>query len=189
MLCHMQQKSINLLPNDYKRHVFRERWMRLSAFLLMLLSTIAIAGGILLAPSIFLARTLANTTALERETAERGLEINASVEGLPALRFIRQEIAFVRGYQKIPQPSRYVSEAADAASSAISLSGVVYRGGEENSVVVEGIARRRDDLIAYQKALGALSFFDEPEIPVSALAQSVDLAFSLTVPIRAEATQ
>lgn len=80
-----------------------------------------------------------------------------------------------------PPLSPVVLHIASIRPAGISIASfdVAYSGAASSTVTIEGSAATRDDLVAFKKVLEADTAFSGVEIPISDLAPSSDLQFSL----------
>ena len=88
---------------------------------------------------------------------------------------------------RVPSSSSLIRTALGVSRSGVVLSGLSYTppaGGKPGTLSITGIATTRNDLRAYQLALGATPGFTSADLPVSSYAKDRQIPFVITVTLK-----
>lgn len=177
---------INLLPTEEKKKIRRDYALRLLTMVLIAVSAVAIIGIVSLFPSFFIA-DFAKRAAVERVdliTKENGGGDKENITVV--LRDAQQKLEILSPESEKVSVRTVFDTAIDHKSNAVTLTGLVYQqetdeSGETLKLIINGVADRREDLLAFSQKLEQDEMFDEVELPVSNLAQDRNISFTLTV--------
>ena len=179
----------NLLPKGNLREVRRERRLRIVVASLIASLTTALLGTVFLVPSLMLSRT-------EAAAAERKIELTRTFIAQREASGVLDDVRSIRGRIERLQaeltdtPFSAVFAALErSAASGIRLFSVTYSRtrGEPDTITLVGSAATRDALLSFSRRLDREELLADVVLPVSNLAQSVNVPFSLTLSVRAAA--
>jgi Tfp pilus assembly protein PilN len=180
----MSHEFINLLPTDRLRTFRRNYFLRLATVLLALLTILVIAHGVLLAPSyLYLTEQVRG---YEKELSALDLQF-ASGDGKIVnnkLSMLEESIRRLAQLEKAPAVSSVISAVLGVARHGVSLSSFAVHppeGEKEGVLTMSGVARSRDALQEYVRALSSLPFVEKVDLPISAYAKETDIDFALTL--------
>ncbi|MDE2058069.1 MAG: hypothetical protein KGI78_04490, partial [Patescibacteria group bacterium] len=174
----------DLLPPERERALRRSYVRRLFVVAALALAFEAVAACVLLAPTY---RYLAG--ARERETARlAGLTKAVSTAEGSALakRYdgLEADAAAIEALGATASASAVLRDALAVPRAGVALTSLAYdRGGGKRPGVltVGGVAASRDDLRAYELALGGAPGFASADLPVSSFAKDANIPFTITV--------
>lgn len=169
----------NLLPKTAKVIIRREYYMRLIIVSLFLSGIVLLIASFLLIPSYFL-------THLKGVSGQGQIEIIEGVVALHEKDNVEQQLLETR--QKLNIISRekrsnlveIIGSVLEEKSSLISINSFFWDNGE---LGIRGTAQTRDGLVVFVDRLEQASLFVNVDLPVSNLAASRDINFSLTMDI------
>jgi len=186
---------LHLLPEDERNAVKRlYRWRRRAVVAGAVAASIIVAL-ILLIPTYVFSQLSIKELEHQKQSLEKVAEENERPELATSLRHTREIIDHL---ESDAADRVYVSDVLDRVTehmgNAISLTGFVYEEttvkeeGEETDATiarVTGVSRDREALFAFKEAITAVDLFQNVELPLSSLAESTDIQFTLSMTIDA----
>ncbi|MEK7541657.1 MAG: hypothetical protein AAB533_02290 [Patescibacteria group bacterium] len=176
--------SIDLLPASEKKAVRLEEARRMTAF--FALATLGIFGValVLLIPALLLTRLgaeeLARSLALEEAALHRG----EAGEAIARMRDVRSVIGEIGAYgAQAPRASALVERFLAPGSGIRVRSFIVRRDGQ---AMIAGYAATRADLLRFEEALRASSYFYEITFPLSNITRERDVQFAVQGKLKQE---
>ena len=174
----------NLLPTTERKALRAERFKRLGVCAVVgLLITLGI-GSVLWLPAYF------GATSRERSMQERLEALNQLIElkqGKSSDATIRdtqeglEALSVLLGYV---QPSDILNDITSTMPAGITLWQYSYtHSAEEITITIAGRATTREALLSFGDALNSSQLFSTVDIPISTLARSTDIAFTLTLKV------
>lgn len=175
----------NLLPKNYRRRVKNEYLLRVVVIALALILTASVIGAALLIPSYFLSRSKKNAILEQAELIERSIARSEGEVSFEMLRKTRDRLTFLSRDRERTTIIALIKTIIEEEPSGIVLSDISYsREGEGATIAVSGSAKRRDDLISFRSALNRNDQFLSVTLPVSDLARSSDIRFTITFKVK-----
>jgi hypothetical protein len=176
---------INLIPPGGHRAVRKEYVMRVGATYCFLFAAVAILLTIALVPTYVLVRAQMrgfSTHGVVQETATDLKSIEADVTRIEAI------LAELRRHPETTPMTSILRAIEDAASSGITFRNFVlgHTKGTLNPIQVQGVASRREDLVALKQALEQHALFESATVPLGDLAREREVPFSLTITLAKE---
>jgi hypothetical protein len=171
------------LPRTYRIEVEREYRKRLLTVVWTLVFILVLAGTVLSLPSYFM---------ISAKKAAADISFASSVTPAPETIDLEAQVKNIETKTNLLSPSfnqkllASVLEqvAIKVAQPGISITGLsLKRGGQGStgSISLSGVARTRDNLVSFSKVLSADPTLQNVSLPVSALAKSKDIPFTLSV--------
>jgi hypothetical protein len=173
---------INLLPPDYKRELVKEYRLRLVAVVLTLIASALSIGVLFTIPSFFVVysqeRLLkkeqqAQNFATKNDTTdiERALQASDRRVSLLESRYNRLILADILGL------------ILEKKNAGITLTSFQYEYGQGGIVtlVLMGVAQTREGLVSFEHALEGEQKISSVQLPISDLAASVDIEFTMNL--------
>jgi Tfp pilus assembly protein PilN len=182
----MHPERTNLLPEERVRTLQREYFARLLVVALLLTAVVIGLAGVMLLPThVFLRDAIAERT---EELAAISDEA-ASAEELAfeaRLASLAESTKRITELSSVVSPSKIFSEILLAPRSNIVLTGLSFTVGTKDGTVavVNGRAKTRNDLRAYQLVLQGMPFAASASLPVSAYAKDADIDFVITITLK-----
>lgn len=174
----------NLLPEKNRQLVTREYYMRLAVVSLLLLAVVSLIGIVTLLPAYFSARAKLASVQAEATFVEQSLSARDST-AVQAVRTINDELRAIRSVQDEPRIEELVRAVLSGKPTGISLSSVNFeKEGNGGNMLIRGVAVSRDALLSFRRALEAESRFSAVDLPISNLAQTEDIDFTLTLTLQ-----
>jgi Tfp pilus assembly protein PilN len=182
----MHLEQVNLLPEQRVRSLHREYFARLSVSALLLVSVVVVLAGVMLIPThVFLQGAI-----LERSKTLAAFSHEvASAEEMAfdaRLASLSESTRRITELSSKVSPSRMFAEILSVPRANVVLTGFGFNtAAKEGQVVtINGRARTRSDLRAYQLVLQGMPFAENASLPVSAYAKETDIDFVITVVLK-----
>jgi hypothetical protein len=171
---------LNLLPEDKKLLLQKDYLLRFSIVAVLLACLVIVVGLVLLLPSYLLLN--ATELSLEDELHEKqNTESSKEYEKLRTL--IKNASADLTILSPTEVAIRDLVElVASKKGSSVFITHITAarKTGRTVTLSVSGVAKTREDLVAFKKVLELDRAFDKVVLPVSNLAKSKDIAFTLS---------
>jgi len=169
--------GINLLPPPVQKKIFGAYYIRLAALFFTAFAAAVIIGTLLFAPSFFISRADAEAAAQYLAALKTGGAPASSAETLAAF---TEEISLLQTFARPPLAARVLSAVTTSLPSGVYLSSIdITPSDTGGKVSLSGIAGTRQDLLDYTAALQKNPLLSGVSVPVSALAGSRNLPFTL----------
>ena len=172
---------VNLLPRPAQRTLVRTYYLRLGTLFLLSVSLVVAVGGVLVAPSVFLAQNAA-------DASERYLAALEETVGLKERAGAGEQMAVIAERVKIlstvaPALSTpIIEDVIRAKPKGVKLNAfTIDRTASGANFSIAGVAVSRDALLTFVDALRATPSLSGVSLPVSSLASNEDLRFSLSL--------
>jgi len=173
---------INLLPPQARKAVTREYWLRVVTVWALLLAVGCIACGLLLMPSYVLLQAH-----LAAVTTEAGALENAGGDAFEAearikeANLLAEELADNSATVTLSGIIMSIDQARKSASITLNAYAVERTTEGLETVHVQGVARTREALLAFQEALEAEPLFETATVPIANLVRGTNLPFAMTI--------
>lgn len=171
----------NLLPPALKKEATREyqiRMLTVGAYL----STAAILAGcaMLVPPYVMGVMRLSSLTNAGGSAAPTD-----DIDAEAVIAAVTSDAALLGALAGATPPSAIIRTAVANKTPAITLSTISIDSSSDGTatLMVQGIAKTRADLAAYDRAMRSLPMFAEVTLPISNLARNEDIAFTLTASV------
>ena len=175
----------NLLPQENKKQVYKEYWVRVFSVWALLLALGAVSIAVLFLPTYILLSARIDTLATneQKELASSTVtykDVKTSLnEATTYVTQLDKELAqfdialIIKELDKETTPAILIT--------SVSLVAGEVEGEDGTRLSVRGVAQKRDDLAKYVERLKRNPYFSEAKVPVSDLAQAVDSEFTATI--------
>lgn len=175
----------NLLPREELTTVRRERRNRIVVVSLTALLVTIILGGIFLIPSLILSRTKALSAERKIELTQSFITQREESGVLSDVRAIQSKIVRLEGLLSQHTVSEILAALDESTPPGIVLLSVGYERNPDapDDLTIKGTAATRDTLLTFSRRLEREDLFRDVDLPVSNLAASTNIAFSLTVAV------
>ncbi len=180
----MRNELTNLLPPERQRARSRDYFARLATVAALMLAALMLAAAALLLPSyVFLVK---NESAEKNHLTSIESALSSSDEKKLSTRLsaLSADASTLIALDHAPSISMVIREMLAVTRPGITLSGFSYTsatGKKSGTFIINGIAATRDALRSYQIALQSAPFSLSADVPVSAYAKDIDIAFAITV--------
>jgi len=172
----------NLLPEEHRKRIRNEYHIRATIIALILLLIVALVGMALLIPSYFLSQSKKNSVREQAVLIERSIELTESRTSFALLRETQSRLKLLSQAQGQVSSIEILTEILSEKGSGIRLSDITIDGVSPSATVsLSGSADRRDDLLSLKEALERNDRFSSISLPISDLAKSTDIHFTLTL--------
>lgn len=179
---------INLLPDEEKEIVFRERLRRAVVVAGFFISVILAVGMILMTPSYFFLsfqeRDLVRSLTLSEEGA-RALETEGLEEKISDARVKFEHIASA-AKKKRPISPIFI-KIIKSLPGGVRLNSIDYEVASNNTqekITLSGVAGTRDEFLAFEKRLKESRDFKNVDSPVSNLLSETEIDFNLILDLK-----
>ena len=172
----------NLLPAEHRTRVIVEYRLRVVVVVLSLTLIVVIVGIVLLIPSYFLSRSKKDSVSEQTAFIERSIEFRESEISAELLRKTRDQLLLLADSDKRVLLTSIIKNVTEGKGIGVTISAIShFREGEIGTLTITGKALRRDNLLAFKDALDRNSHFSSVSLPISDLAKSRDIKFTLTL--------
>jgi hypothetical protein len=173
----------NLLPEEIQKKLLQEYHLRFSALLLILFSTICVVGVILLIPSYFLLFQKRSGFQLEIASLRSDQEDSSRQSSATAFRNLEEKMKALNILDSNRElPHVLFEKIVEDRGASISIQRFSSRlVGSTTEITVEGVAKTRDDLIAFKDRIKKKEPFTFVEFPPELLAKSKDMHFLMNI--------
>lgn len=176
---------INLIPPAGHKAIRTEYLMRVGATYCLLFAAVAILLMVALIPTYVLVRAQMSGAIAHEGTQKQDTDI-VQIEN-----DVAQTEAIIAELKKIPDAPRMstiIHEIEKSAPGGISFDN--FTVGHVNNTLgpiqVQGVADRREDLVAFKQALEAHTLFETASVPIADLARDREVTFSMTIVLSPE---
>lgn len=178
----------NLLPQEYRKGLYREYGLRLAICGLVLLAFSMAVAVLLLAPSLILteARYEQNQTRLDSVTSSTSSEGFEQVKDIIASTNKKLEAVQSSQYGKL-KPTDTVSLITQSKPAGVQVYKLRLEEVDDEqaaTINITGNASTRDSLLSFEKNLKNNSQVTSVELPISTLADRRNAEFSMTVTMK-----
>jgi Tfp pilus assembly protein PilN len=176
---------INLLPTYEKKKLRKEYRLRFWVLALFLVFMIFFIANVLLVPSLVLSSVKYSITQdkiqklKESNAGKQKVQLEATVKQTnDQVRILSLKSANTIDLQTI------VGAITKSAGGNIKLLGILYQQKDKGDVFdIEGIAKNRQDLIAYRDGLQNMKEFSSVVLPVSDLVADQNISFTMKITV------
>ena len=174
---------INLLPESERKAVRREYLFRLSLVALLLSSFCFLAGGAALLPSYVLSQAKKRSLEGQAAVAQRSAQLTTSAGADKELSTLREQLSFLSSNLRMGVPTQMLFRVLEEAGEHIALSRFSFAESPNDGVTLtlSGTAESRESLVAVSQALKKDPRFAQTNLPVSNLAKSTSVPFTMTI--------
>lgn len=176
---------INLIPNQEKKKMARNFYLRLAAVLFGVLGISILMVSITLVPSYF-------NSGIERNLAEEKLAEqkaqpipNLDQQTLSDLAALDKKLSVIEKAEQVRYllTKSVIAEVVSKKMSDIKINRISYSNTAQagQKIIVEGQAPSRERLLAFTQTLEGDSLFQKVDIPVSNFIQGQNIKFSITL--------
>lgn len=154
--------------------------MRLGVVSLMLFVAVMIVGFASLLPAYFVAQTKLDALTVQASLIEQSLEQRDAGMSIGAVRSANLKLAALQVHNDEVNIEELVRAVLASKPANISLFSLQFETrDDEAELLLEGRASDRDTLLSFRRALEGESRFVSVKLPISDLAQTRDIDFSL----------
>jgi hypothetical protein len=169
-----------LLPKDVRAEVESEYRKRVLAMGFGLTALVMLAGAVGAAPSYVNVRIADQAAKLKAAGA-----VTNDAQSIGTLenqvKDIDVKVSALKGADGQKTLVSVMNLVGARMISGISLSSISLKRTDTGSIVLAGTAATRDALVAFSKSLQAESSFSGVSLPISSLAKSKDISFSISI--------
>ncbi len=172
---------INLIPTAYRQDLVREYWIRLGIVALFFVAGACLTGALFIMPSFFTVTLQERSLKVERVAQEENAVGNAnSLETVLAQS--DQKIAILAAKYTSPALTDLMSSIIQKKPAGVILEGIRYERAQNKgeTLVLSGTSATRDALVLFQEALRKEPRIANVQLPISDLASSANISFTLT---------
>lgn len=175
---------INLLPPQAKKRVHTEYWVRVFTVAFVALSLALVMVVLMAAPiyiSIQSAMSQMHASVQSAEQQSASIEANiATVEeaNRKVQHLLSEDVAFPL--------TAYINAVKAQTNDGVDITAISLAradNGNVNEIQVGAIGRDRQAVLDFLDTLSAHQMFGEVDVPLSSLAQSTAIEFSVTIPV------
>lgn len=180
----MHNELTNLLPNERKRALRHDYFVRLGAVAALMVTALALSAAVLLLPAYIFLTARASAEKAHLATSKSTLSSSGNAAFSEQLDALSNNTVLLSALAGAPSVSAIIRNALAIPHLGIALSSFTYASATDknnNTLAISGIAITRDALRNYQLALQSAPFARSADLPVSAYAKDTDIAFTVTV--------
>lgn len=175
----------NLLPSAERTELIAERRWRLIGAIATLVAGVALLGSIVLVPTLIVADASRDAGEEQLDTIRQLIDRQSDAGAVGEAVRIQKSISLLN-LEQGTLPHETIVQIVGTLPAGVSLDALTWRrDGSVSKLDISGSAETRNALIAFGDALRATGMFGSVDIPLSSLAAQTDLAFKLSLEIKA----
>jgi len=175
----------NLLPEKEKTNILREYKLRRLVVVAIFLFALGFISSIFLFPSFLLSSVKVSELEAEVGNIHSSVIFQETTRLEELMEDARKKLNAIKPRSDV-LPSELIGKITESRGGNIRITGIQYKvlsGKNPETISVSGVARNRDSLLKFVKALEAEEMFDSVDLPVSNFAQDRDAVFALKITI------
>jgi len=183
---HLKKIMSNLLPQEGRKKIYKEYWMRVFSVWALLLAGALVTVSILFFPTYILlsARVASINTNEENEQASTSVSYRDVKKMINEANTYATQLDTQSTHFDIAEIIAQLDKESSPEILVTGVSLVVAEGEENTQLQVRGVAQKRDDLAKYVERLKGNPYFSEAKVPVADLAQAKDSHFTATIVVK-----
>lgn len=171
----------NLLPTKEQKVVLHERTLRIILSGLVLLALTITVALAFLAPLYIFTSHQAETVETQIATTRQIIELRTNAEATMTLEMMRTQLASLQSIIHGYDAYTILEDLVTRIPSDIIVTRIAYRNDTATSLEIAGTASTRDALLNFETRMEQSRFVSNVTLPVSSLAQSEDIPFTLSL--------
>ena len=175
---------INLLPVEEKKAIEKEYKLRVVSIYIMFVIAAIVIGLVMLLPAYFLVNVVEGDLEKEVSILEASSESTKMDEINSELRLTEDRLRAITESKDTIALYKVIEKISSYRTTGINISNISYARGageRESKLILAGSASSRDGLLEFTKEMENDELFSEVVLPVSSLAQKIDIDFSVEV--------
>lgn len=172
----------NVLLPETKQTLKKEYQKRFLAIIFFGVTIVGIFAFISLIPSFVSLRIHEKNAANESQILAR-LKAEEGNDGVnKTIQIIKNKITLLEKNPASFEPTDLITKLLDTKPAAISAYSILYEPkGTGHLLTVSGVAKTRNDLLAFRDAIQKVPPFEKVDFPVTVLAKNTDVSFTFTI--------
>lgn len=176
---------VNLLPTNDFKHVLREHGRRVGVIALALIALSTVFLSLFAIPSAIVTWSGAGGFDQQLEATKTLVTLQRKQGGGDTLTDLSTRAELLAAVLAQPTPSSILQDIVPRIPSGVSVRQFSYAPTDEGvSVTLLGTAATRNALIEFGANLRVSPFFSRVDVPISSLARSEDIEFTLTISLK-----
>ncbi len=179
---------INLIPNQDKKKMARDFYMRLVALSLAMLAMLVFFASAAMLPAYISSSVKKNVAEEKLEAQKKDTVPELDKETLSAIQGLNAKLALIEAAEKnkFPISEHVMTEVIGKKMPDIHLTQITYQNDaiKGRTVSVLGIAPSRERLLLFRKALEDDASFKSVDLPISNFLKGSNIQFNMIVTIK-----
>ena len=173
----------NLLTEEAQKDVIKEYRFRFLSVLSGFFTLVFVVGSVLLVPSYMLVLTQKSGLKTELEIAKKLQEDNGNDNFSSSARSVEDKIKILSSVDSQNEaPDLLFRKIMEEMGESVKLNDFSYTETEgQLSIKIDGVAKNRDELLAFRNRLRQKQPFTSADFPVELLAKDEDIRFSMEI--------
>jgi hypothetical protein len=156
--------------------------MRVVIVCLGLVIAAMLSGAILTVPTFVATNSQRQSMAEDKARVQAGIGSERDAQVTAEVRAIKAQLAILSARAESKTVVSVLERVLAQPRSGISITGLsLRRDAEKGTIVVQGVANTRSDLVAFSKGLQGEPSFSRVDLPVSSLAKGTDISFTIRI--------
>lgn len=176
---------INLIPNEEKKKMARGFFLRLAVVFFVTMGAVALVAVTAILPAYFFSVTEKNIAFLRLENQQQAAVPSVDSDVLEMAKLIQNQLSLVEKYQseKFLVSERVLNQVLIKKTPEIKITQLIYESDpvKGKSLIIRGDAPSREKLLIFKRLLEEDPHFASVELPLSTLAQSYNIKFTLNL--------
>lgn len=176
---------INLIPNEEKKKMSRDFYLRLATLSFVMLSVSLLVASIAILPSYFLSSAEKNFIDQNIQLQENKNVSLSDQNALMAVRDLKNKLALVEKAEKNKSDfsQKIINEILLKKIQNIKITEIVYKNNSQNDrkINVSGRASSRETLISFRRILEDNPAFSKVDLPISNFVKGSNIKFYLSL--------
>ncbi|MFA6158550.1 MAG: PilN domain-containing protein [Candidatus Paceibacterota bacterium] len=170
------------LPKDYRSEVLREHRTRLVIVCLGMLAAALLLGAILAFPTYLAVSFQKSSMIAEQARSQKELDSRKGDDVTLETKRIKAKLAVLSLEAKHRPVVATLERILAQPRIGVSLAGItLHRDADKGVITLQGEAKTRESLVAFSKSLQGEPSFSRVDLPVSSLAKSENIAFTIRI--------
>jgi Tfp pilus assembly protein PilN len=170
------------LPKSYRSEVLTEHRLRVVLVFSVMVTVSLALGAILALPTFFVSSAQKSSMLVEKERLLKAADSTRLDEVTAQINGIQRKIDVLSVQSERRPLISIVEKVLAQLDPGVSLSGIaLHKEAGIGAIVISGAAETRDGLVQFSNNLRGEPSFTKVELPVSSLAKSKDIIFSIRV--------
>jgi Tfp pilus assembly protein PilN len=176
---------INLIPNQDKKNMAKNFYLRLTALSFGMFGICVLFATASMLPAYFMSLTKKNFAEIKLETQKNEVVPAPDQQSLATIKSLNLQLSLIENVEKnkFYVSQRIIQEIISQKMSDIKISQISYQIDpiKGKTVNITGFAPSRERLFSFQQALQADTNFKSVDLPISNFLKNTDIQFNLVL--------
>lgn len=174
---------INLLPPDYRKELVKEYRLRLVVVVLTLIGVAFLIGVLFVVPSFLVVSSQERLLVKEQQVQAQVLATSGNTRDIEkTLQASDRRVTLLESLYSRLLLADVLGVILEKKNTGITLTSLQYEYKQDDTMLVlSGVAKTRDELVAFEHALENEANISSVQLPISDLAASTNIEFTMNL--------